>query len=116
MRGRAVWADLVVVGAGALLVAAAALVGWRLIHAGVDLILGFPPLLATWMPHVGPGTPAAILIATGVAAAGPRLARRLAWRPLMWGGWALGVGWTLSLALIDGWRAGVAGRASRERC
>ncbi|WP_245645931.1 hypothetical protein [Pseudonocardia acaciae] len=92
------------------LVAAAVLVGRALLARGVEILLGFPPLNAEWLPHVGPGTPAALLVAGLVATRGPALAERLAWRPLLAGGYAVSVAWTSSLALVDGWQRGVAGR------
>jgi methylthioxylose transferase len=114
MRG-GVWADVGVVAAAAGLVAAAAAAGWRLIHGGVSLFLGFPPLLASWMPHLGPGTLLALLVAVLVAVLGPRVAHRLAWPVLLWLSWAVGVTWTSALALIDGWRVGVTGRLTTDQ-
>ncbi|WP_433282902.1 hypothetical protein ACQPZA_20270 [Pseudonocardia xinjiangensis] len=107
--------DLAAVGAGAALVVAAALVGWQLLRDGVDIFLGFPPLLASWAPHVGPGTPVAIVVGVLVAARGPALAQRLAWRPLLLLAWAASVVWTLGLALVDGWAVGVAGRLATDQ-
>ena len=102
--------DAAAVGAVALLVAASAAVGWALIDAGVDIFLGFPPLLASWAPHVGPGTPLALVTALLVVVHGPRVAERARWGPLLAGAWAAATAWTLSLALVDGWQRGVAGR------
>jgi len=103
-------ADLAVVAAGAGLVVAAAVVGRRLLADGVHLFLGFPPLLAQWLPHVGPGTPSALVVAVLVAARGPAWAERLPWRALLvLTGVAAGA-WTLSLALVDGWQRGVVER------
>lgn len=102
--------DLAVVGAVVVLVAAAVVVGRMLVASGVELFLGWPPLLAQWLPHVGPGTPAAIVVAGAVAAWGPGLAARLRWAPLLWTGWAAAFAWTLSLALVDGWQRGVVER------
>jgi hypothetical protein len=107
---RTVRGDLVAVGSVVVLVAVSAWVGWRLIGAGHHLFLEFPPLKARWMPHLGPGTPVAVITALGVILHGPGLAQRMAWRPLVWLAWAVAVAWTLGLALIDGWAAGVAGR------
>jgi hypothetical protein len=92
------------------LVTAAALVGWGYLHSGEDIILPFPPLMAQWQPHVGAGTPAAVLVAMLVAWYGPSTAARMSWRPLLWLTWATALAWTLALALIDGWTTGVAGR------
>jgi hypothetical protein len=112
---RGVRGDLFAVGAGVALVVVASLVGWSLIHAGHALFLGFPPLAATWMPHVGPGTPVAVLTAVGVVVWGPGIAERMAWRPLLCCSWAAALAWTLGLALIDGWQAGVAGRLTTDQ-
>ena len=103
-------ADLLAVAAAVALVVVAALLGWRLLGAGQDLDLPWPPLLAHWMPHVGPGTPAAVLVAALVATHGPGLAARLRWRPLLALAYPASVLWTLSLALVDGWQRGIADR------
>lgn len=112
-RGRR--ADLLAGTAGAALVLVAALVGRRLIRDGQDIILGFPPVLATWAPHVGPGTPVAVLTAALVVTRGPVLAERLAWRPLLATAWAAATVWTLALALVDGWQVGVVERLSSSQ-
>lgn len=112
---RALLGDLLAVAAGAVLVALSSLAGWKLIDAGQDIILGFPPLLATWMPHVGPGTPVAVAFAVLVATRGPGVAERLAWRPLLLVSWAAAFGWTLGLALVDGWQRGVIERLSSSQ-
>jgi len=108
--GRESGRDLLAVLAGGGLALAAALVGWRLIHEHVRIVLGFPPLLATWMPHVGPGTVPAVLVAAVVVACGPGLSARLSWRPLLVAAYVTSVAWTLFLALVDGWTAGIAHR------
>lgn len=108
-------ADLAVVAGAVALVVAAAVQGNRLKAAGVDLFLGFPPLLAGYAPHVGPGTPVAVAVAVLVVVRGPELAARLGWRPLLLLGYAASVTWTLSLALVDGWRRGVVGRLSSDQ-
>jgi methylthioxylose transferase len=102
--------DLLAVLVGAGLVLAAALVGWRLIHEHVRIVLGFPPLLAHWMPHVGLGTVPAVLTAAVVVAYGPGLAARLPWRPLLSAAYVTSVAWTLFLALVDGWSRGITHR------
>ncbi|KOG30624.1 hypothetical protein [Streptomyces resistomycificus] len=105
---RALLRDLYATLAAALLVATAALVGTAVEHRDGTLRVGWPPLLATWDPHLGPGTPAALVVAALVVAYGPALAARLPWRVLLLGVWAAGMAWTFSLALVDGWHRGVA--------
>lgn len=112
---RALIGDLAAVGLGALLVLLASLEGWRLIRAGQDIVLGFPPVLAAWMPHVGPGTPIALIVAVLVATRGPGVAERLSWRPLLLLSWAAAFVWTLGLALVDGWRKGIVERLSSNQ-
>ncbi|MFI5889885.1 hypothetical protein ACIA5D_07160 [Actinoplanes sp. NPDC051513] len=103
-------ADLVAAAVALALVVAAA------ITAGVLQLLGHPahaaaaPLFAHWLPHVGPGTPLAIAVAVAVCRYGPVLAARLRWRPLLAASYVTALLWTLSLALVDGWQRGVAGR------
>ncbi|AZS74774.1 hypothetical protein DDE74_30985 [Streptomyces lydicus] len=103
-------ADLTAVAAGALLVAAAAVVGTVIERANGSLHVNWPPLYASWSPHLGPGTPAAVAIAVVVIVHGPSLAARLPWCRLVVLGWAGALAWTGALALIDGWRTGIAGR------
>ncbi|MFF4972383.1 hypothetical protein [Streptomyces sp. NPDC001083] len=102
--------DLSAVLAAALLVTTAALVGTAVQHRDRSLFVEWPPLFARWEPHVGPGTPAALGVAVTVVAYGPLVAARLSWRPLLWAVWATTTAWTFSLALVDGWQRGVAGR------
>ena len=66
------------------------------------------PILAHWGPHIGVGTPLAVLTAIAVVVWGPSLAARLPWRAAL--GWTYGaaLAWTFSLALAEGWKAGVA--------
>jgi methylthioxylose transferase len=109
---RDVAADLTAVVAGALLIGAAAVRGRLLLAGGVDLLLPFPPLLARWLPHVGPGTPLAVVTAVAVVAWGPSLAASLSWPLLLLAAWATATVWTLALALVDGWRRGIVERLS----
>ena len=108
-------ADLAVVTLGIALVAAAAWAGRVLVGRGVDIFLGFPPLLAEWMPHVGPGTLLALAVAGLVVGGGPTLARRLSWRPLLGVAYSAAVAWTLGLALVDGWQRGIGERLSSDQ-
>ncbi|MFJ4834950.1 hypothetical protein ACIP79_34340 [Streptomyces sp. NPDC088747] len=102
--------DLSAALAAALLVLAAALVGTAIQHSDGTLHVGWPPLYSTWDPHVGPGTPAAVVVAVAVIAYGPLVAARLPWRALLPSVWGTGTVWTFSLALVDGWHRGVARR------
>jgi hypothetical protein len=112
---RALRADLLLVLAGVALVAVAAAVGRRLIAAGVNLFLGFPPLLASWAPHTGPGTVPALVAAALVVLRGPELAERLPWRPLLLAAWAAAALWTTALALVDGYRTGIVARLTTDQ-
>ncbi|MEV4347148.1 hypothetical protein AB0J83_22045 [Actinoplanes sp. NPDC049596] len=92
------------------MVAAAALVGAVLGWAGHPVHASAAPLFGHVLPHAGVGTPAAIAVALAVIRWGPGLAERLSWRRLMAATWAASLAWTFALALIDGWRRGLAGR------
>lgn len=102
--------DLYAAGAAAVLVTAAVLIGRHIEDTDHTLRVDWPPLLASWGPHVGPGTPAAVLVGVAAVAYGPVLAARLRWRALLLTAWAASLAWTFSLALIDGWQRGVAVR------
>ncbi|MEV1011566.1 hypothetical protein [Streptomyces sp. NPDC049881] len=101
--------DLVAAASALLLFAASAVVGAAVNDDDV-LLLDWPPLFARWEPHVGPGTPAALLLATLVVVNGPVLARRLPWGALVWAAGSGSLAWIMSLALVDGWRRGVTER------
>ncbi|WP_371856861.1 hypothetical protein [Gandjariella thermophila] len=103
--------DLVAVSAAAGLVTAAAVVGvWLDRLPGHLVFAAAPPLFASWLPHTGPGTPAAVLLALAVVARGPELADRLPWRRALLAGYSAAVAWTFALALVDGWQRGLAAR------
>ncbi|WP_406067744.1 hypothetical protein OG372_04165 [Streptomyces sp. NBC_01020] len=102
--------DVIAAIAGALLVAVAAVVGTVIQNADGTLHVAWPPLLADWLPHVGPGTPAALAVAAGVIVHGPVLAARLSWRTLTLVAYGTSLAWIWSLALVDGWQRGVANR------
>src|ERR1044072_9194190 len=71
---------------------------------------GVAPIFGWLNVHVGWGTPAAILIGMAAVLWGPRLAQRLPWRALTFATWATACAWAFSLAMIDGWQRGFAGR------
>ena len=74
---------------------------------GVQTWVRTPPLFASWLPHVGPGTVPAILLALLVIVWGPVLASRLRFPALLAVGYVAAVGWTCCLALVDGVRNGL---------
>ncbi|MEH0982541.1 hypothetical protein [Micromonospora sp. CPCC 205556] len=106
--------DLVVLGVEAALLAAAVAVGAVLNRRGVGLHADAAPVYATWRPHVGWGTPAALLVAVVVLGPGWRWARTARWGPLLAAGWLAAVAWTLALALVDGGSAGLTRRLTTQ--
>jgi hypothetical protein len=92
------------------LFAAASVVGALRCLAGHPVRASAAPLFAHWSPHVGPGTPLAVGVAALAVWRGPHLAAALPWRRLMICGYLAAVAWILSLALVDGWQRGLAGR------
>ncbi|MGR3933984.1 hypothetical protein [Streptomyces sp. BRA346] len=106
--------DVLAAAAAALLFAVAAVVGTLIQRTDHTLYVDWAPLYADWLPHAGPGTPAAVALAVAVVAHGPRIAATLPWRRLLWAGWATAMAWTWSLALVDGWGRGVAGRLTQR--
>ncbi|WP_046509368.1 hypothetical protein [Streptomyces odonnellii] len=102
--------DLLAAGAGVLLYLVASVAGALIERYDGTLHVSWAPLLAEWRPHLGPGTVPALLVAALVVGYGPGLAARLSWRRLVWGSWAAAMAWIWSLALVDGWQRGVAGR------
>ncbi len=111
---RARRADLVAAAAGVLLVVAAVLIGRFIQGRDQSLFVRWPPFLASWDPHLGPGTPAALTTAVLVIAYGPPLAARLPWRGLLAAAWAGSMAWVFSMALIDGWHRGVERRLTTK--
>jgi hypothetical protein len=61
----------------------------------------FPPLHAEWRPRLGPGTPAAVLLAVVAVLWGPR-AMTWSWPRLMLAVYLFGAAWMISLATVDG--------------
>ncbi|WP_410596727.1 hypothetical protein [Amycolatopsis sp. lyj-23] len=105
-------ADLLAVAAAAVLVAAATAVGlyYNRPNSGVIIFVSAPPLFADWLPHVGPGSVFALLVAIAVVLHGPALAARLPWRRALAAGYFASLAWIFSLAMVDGWARGFAGR------
>ncbi|MGH3432915.1 MAG: hypothetical protein ACRDQB_08785, partial [Thermocrispum sp.] len=104
--------DLVAVGLALVLVVAAIIVGVWFADNGMQekLWTAAPPLFGRWGAHIGPGSIAAVLLAVAVVAWGPGLAARMTWRAALVASYAAAVGWTFSLAMIDGFERGFAGR------
>ncbi len=96
-------ADLIAVGVGVVLLAAAVVVGRALLAHGVPLHAPAAPLLGFWQPRVAATTPLACAIAVLVIGYGPPLATRLRWRWALATAWATSLAWILSLAMVDGW-------------
>ncbi|MFF5216543.1 hypothetical protein [Micromonospora sp. NPDC000442] len=107
-------ADLIAVLVAVGLFAAAAGIGGLLHLLGRPVHASAAPLYAHWQPHVGPGTPLALAVAVLVCWRGPALVARLPWRRLLVLSYATAVAWTLSLALVDGWQRGIAGRLTTD--
>lgn len=68
------------------------------------------PIFGWWNAHVGWGTVPAIVIGVAAVGWGRAVAQRLPWRAVGWVTWATACGWAFSLAMIDGWQRGIAGR------
>ncbi|MCW2655618.1 MAG: methylthioxylose transferase [Mycobacterium sp.] len=88
-----------------------------LIHANAARIYQFAdtaPIFGWWNMHVGWGTPAAVASGIGAVIFGPTVAQRLPWRPLTLVTWATSCVWAFSLAMIDGWKGGFAGRLTAQ--
>ena len=68
------------------------------------------PIFGWWNAHVGWGTVPAIVIGIAAVLWGQAVALRLPWRALPSVTWATACGWAFSLAMIDGWQRGFAGR------
>ncbi|RKN22521.1 hypothetical protein D7147_07690 [Micromonospora musae] len=107
-------ADLAVLAVEVVLLGVAVGVGLVLNRRDVGLYADAAPLYAKWQPHLGWGTPAALLIAVAVLGWGVRWARTARWGALLAAGWASSVAWTLSLALVDGWSAGLTRRLTAQ--
>lgn len=121
---RSVRRELIAVLAGALLVIAAFVVPYLdlgmvrpLINSTPQRIRDFAdtaPLFGWWEAHVGWGTVPAVVIGVAAVLWGQALARRLPWRAVPWVTWATACTWAFSLAMIDGWQRGFAGRLTAQ--
>ncbi|QUH03176.1 hypothetical protein HUO13_22220 [Saccharopolyspora erythraea] len=106
--------DLVAFAAALCVIAAAAVTGHLLNRAGAPLFADSAPIFGFWSPHAGPGTLPALVTAVAVVVFGPALAERLSWPLLLAAGYAGSLCWTLFLALVEGWRDGIALRLTHE--
>ncbi|WP_454198310.1 hypothetical protein [Nocardia sp. Marseille-Q1738] len=103
--------DIAAAAIAAVLLAAAFLIPriaseqWR-----AKLYAGAAPIFGSWQPHAGWGTVPAVVVAALVVTRGPALAERLPWRRLLVTAWSVAVAWAFSLAMVDGWQRGFAGR------
>ncbi|ORB55159.1 hypothetical protein [Mycobacterium persicum] len=75
---------------------------------------GAAPIFGYWDIHASWGTVAAIVIALAVVALGPFVVQRLSWQLLTLGSWVTSCAWAFSLAMIDGWQQGFAGRLTTK--
>jgi hypothetical protein len=84
-----------------------------LIHATQKQIHDFAdtaPIFGWWNAHIGWGTVPAIVVGIAAVLWGQAVAGRLPSRALPWLTWATACAWAFSLAMIDGWQRGFAGR------
>ena len=77
------------------------LAGWD-VHARTRPDDAFPPLSATWDPHVGVGTVPAVVIAVLAWRYAVESASSLPWRRLLIASYLGGLAWLLALAYVDG--------------
>jgi methylthioxylose transferase len=97
--------DEVALGVALALIIIAAVVGYQMNRRGLPIVLPRPPLLAFWQPHIGLGTPLAVLcVLLGLRL--QRVAVGLRWRRLLFTGWLLNLAWMCSLTLVDGLQRG----------
>ena len=75
-----------------------------------ETFAGTAPIFGRWDAHVGWGTVPAVVIGIAAVLWGPAVAQRLPWRALTLATWATSCAWAFSLAMIDGWQRGFAGR------
>jgi len=97
--------DLSAVAVAFALIIFAAVVGHEMNRRGLPIVLPRPPLLAFWHPHLGWGTPLAVLcVILGLRL--QQVVGALSWRRLLLTGWLLNLAWMCSLTLVDGLQQG----------
>jgi hypothetical protein len=111
--------DAIAAAIGLILAAAAFIVprmGWGIVsrlHVAPDRFgwhADAAPIFGWFEAHLGWGTAPAIALGLAVVVWGTAVAQRLSWRTLLLAGWVTPCGWAFSLAMIDGWQRGFAGR------
>ncbi|MGV8858724.1 hypothetical protein [Rhodoglobus sp.] len=95
-RSTAPWGLAAAIVLIALAISIPALTGWD-VYAN-----HFPPLHALWLPHVGPGTIPAVILAIVLIRWGGAASARLPWKKLLVASFAASLLWLASLALVDG--------------
>lgn len=95
-------ADLVTVVATLALLSTAIAVGAVLHARDVPVLAASAPFSAYWGPHIGWGTPLAVLTAAAVVVFGPALASRLPWGRLLCLAYLTTLAWATGLALSRG--------------
>ena len=100
MRPKATLAPWVGVAVAVALMALAMLLPWVLDQN--VYVRSFPPLHAEWMPRVGPGTIAAVILAVVAIRYATDAAARAPWRWLLLGSFVVAGAWMVSLATVDG--------------
>jgi hypothetical protein len=97
--------DIVALVAALALIVVAAVVGHEMNRRGLPIVLPRPPLLAFWHPHIGWGTPLAVLcVLLGLRL--QQVIQVLTWKRLLFAGWLLNLAWMCSLTLVDGLQRG----------
>jgi methylthioxylose transferase len=99
------WGDTIALALALAWIAIAAVVGHEMNRRGLPIVLPRPPLLAFWHPHIGWGTPLAVLcVLLGLRL--QQVIQLLPWRRLLLTGWLLNLAWMCSLTLVDGLQRG----------
>ncbi|MGA8332531.1 MAG: hypothetical protein WB777_25090 [Mycobacterium sp.] len=77
-------------------------------------LAGMAPIFGWWEVHGGWGTVAAVVLGLAAVGWGRQVAQRLSWRSLTLATWLTAALWAFSLAMIDGWQRGFAGRLTAQ--